>query len=204
MGAKRWPPVWLQRHTRASDAAGGQLDVQQRAPPPAARVAPAVAAHEHLGRRVADDGRPVALRPVGLVEQRGRAGRGSRRPRRGGRPPSRRWVPVRRWCTTRRSPSRSASACGTTVITRARGSAAAAASGSISLDVGRPRQRPLHEQQLVERAGRADRVDALRLRPRRAAELRIARRARPAAASTALTATHGTTRSGWGGAPIAG
>ena len=32
--------------------------------------------------------------------------------------------------------------------------------------VGRPRQRPLHQEQLVDGAGRSDRVDALRSRPR--------------------------------------
>ncbi len=37
-------------------------------------------------------------------------------------------------------------------------------------DVGRPRQRPLDEQHGVEAPGAPDRVDTLRLRPRRAAE----------------------------------
>ena len=134
VGAKRWPPVWLQRHTRAVGPAGRQLDVQQGAPAPAARVAPAVAAHEHLGRRVAD--RRSASRAG-----RGRARRAARRAARarsaiGTRwsTPTRRCVPARRWWTTRTSPSApTSSARGTTVISRAPGSAAASASAGISL-----------------------------------------------------------------------
>ena len=120
--------------------------------------------------------------------------------------PSRWCVLVRRWCTTRRSPSAEASSCGTTVMSRARGSAAAVASGSISLTSDGPRQRPLHQQQLIERTGGADRVDPLRLRPRRAAEGRIPRGRVGFGGVDGAHQVHATDRrpsAGWGG-PIDG
>ena len=120
--------------------------------------------------------------------------------------PSRWCVLVRRRCTTRRSPSAEESSCGTTAMSRARGSAAAVGEGFDLADVRGPRQRPLHQQQLIERTGGADRVHPLRLRPRRAAERRIPRGRVGFGCVDGAHQMHATDRrpsAGWGG-PIDG
>ena len=166
VGAKRWPPVWLQRHTRRVGHPHGELRVQQGAEAPAARIAATVAAHEDVDRGDADRAREVEVVGRRVLEEPGQE----------------RWHLVAGHQVVDAGESVGAEApvvhdpgeplvrAGLRHHGHERGAGISGGLGQ-RLDLGHvrgPRQGPLDEQEGVERAGAADRIHALRRRPGRA------------------------------------
>ena len=131
MGAKRWPPVWLQRHTRAPDAGAATSawsSVPQRPQHGSRRPWPHTSTSGGASPTTVGQSRRGRSRSASSASSR--AGIASTATR--WSTPSRWCVPVRRRCTTGAARPDGVGV-GTTVITRAPGCAAAAASASISL-----------------------------------------------------------------------